>query len=81
MFDTELLARGDFIRAVHTSWKEPCNGLISKVQPDIITVLYISENGITNYFTVKADEIRSGGWTLHWSRDGSSMEPLEAIGG
>lgn len=73
--DTTKIEKGDFIRAKYAAWKKAHNGIVARVSPDEIRVLYIGDGGnVTNYFTITADEIKEGLWTLSWSKDLTETE-------
>lgn len=73
--DTTKIEKGHFIRAKYAAWKKAHNGIVARVSPDEIRVLYIGDGGnVTNYFTITADEIKEGLWTLSWSADLTETE-------
>ena len=70
VFDTEKVAKGDFIRAKYYGWDETVNGLVAKVSDAEIRVLYIgSIRNVTNYYTITAAEVESGLWEISVSTD------------
>lgn len=73
--DSTKIAKGDFIRAKYSAWKQAHNGIVAKVTAEEIRVLYIGDGGnVTNYFTITADEIREGLWEIAWSANFSAIE-------
>lgn len=74
-FDAAKIAKGDLIRAKYAGWEEAVNGIVSKVTDSEIRVLHLGTiSNVTNYFTIKADEVSDGKWEISWSRDLTETE-------
>ena len=68
--NTDAIGRGCFIRAKYKSWTEARNGLVATATRDEIRVIWEpSIRNVTNYFTITAEEIAAGLWTVAWSAD------------
>ncbi len=74
-FDKSKIAKGDLIRAKYNGWDEAINGIVAKVTDSEIRVLYIGTiRNVTNYFTIKAEEVQAGSWEISWSHDLTQTE-------
>lgn len=74
-FDKSKIAKGDLVRAKYKGWDEAINGIVAKVTDSEIRVLYIGTiRNITNYFTIKAEEVQAGAWEISWSHDLTQTE-------
>lgn len=74
-FDKAKIAKGDLIRAKYAGWDEAVNGIVARVEDTEIRVLYVGTiTNVTNYFTIKADEVRDGKWDISWSHDLTKTE-------
>jgi len=70
VFDASSVHKGDLIRAQYHTWTEARNGLITAVSEDKLTVLFLPGLGnVTNYFTILANEVVEGKWTVRWTTD------------
>ena len=68
--NTKAISKGDLIRAKYSGWTEARNGQVAAVTRDEIRVIW--QPGIcnvTNFFSILADEIDAGLWTVIWSPD------------
>lgn len=74
-FDKAKIAKGDLIRAKYAGWDEAVNGVVARVEDTEIRVLYVGTiTNVTNYFTIKADEVSDGKWDISWSHDLTKTE-------
>lgn len=74
-FDKTRIARGDLIRAKYAGWEAPVNGIVTRIEDDEIRVLYLGTiTNVTNYFTIRADEVSAGKWEIQWSHDLTETE-------
>ncbi len=70
VFDANSVHKGDLIRAQYQTWPEARNGLITAVSENKLTVLFLPGLGnVTNYFTILANEVYEGKWTVRWTSD------------
>ena len=89
VINAEAIAKGDLIRAKYSAWSEERNGQVAAVTQDEIRVIwqpYI--RNVTNFFTITAEEIKDGLWTVKWTPDMETIymypapeEPGEGDGG
>lgn len=74
-FDKTRIARGDLIRAKYAGWEAAINGIVTRIEDDEIRVLYLGTiTNVTNYFTIRADEVSDGKWEISWSHDLTETE-------
>ena len=77
-FDTEVIHKGDLVRAQYHTWPEPRNGLLASVNEERLTVLFLPGLGnVSNYFPIAAAEVAAGLWKVRWSSD---LETVDAEG-
>lgn len=77
-FDTEVIHKGDLVRAQYHTWPEPRNGLLASVNEERLTVLFLPGLGnVSNYFPISAAEVAAGLWKVRWSSD---LETVDAEG-
>ena len=77
-FDTEVIHKGDLVRAQYHTWPEPRNGLLASVSEERLTVLFLPGLGnVSNYFPISAAEVAVGLWKVRWSSD---LETVDAEG-
>lgn len=70
VFDEASIHKGDLIRAKYNTWTEARNGIVTAVSEEKLTVLFLPGLGnVTNYFTIQAEEVNEGSWTVKWSTD------------
>ena len=78
VFDKASVHKGDLIRAKHETWDEPRNGIVTGVNDDKLTVLFLPGLGnVTNYFPILASEVAAGKWAVRWTTD---METIKTEG-
>lgn len=74
-FDKTKIAKGDLIRAKYAGWDEAMNGIVASVKDSEIRILYVGTiTNVTNYFTIKAEEVSDGKWEITWSHDLATTE-------
>ena len=74
-FDTEEIALRDFVRAKYHTWDEPRNGLVVSVTASELLVIFLPLIHLaTRYYTIKAQEVADGKWSILYSHD------LEMVG-
>lgn len=74
-FDKTKIAKGDLIRAKYAGWDEAMNGIVASVKDSEIRVLYVGTiTNVTNYFTIKAEEVNDGKWEIIRSHDLTTTE-------
>ena len=70
VINAEAIAKGDLIRAKYSAWSEERNGQVAAVTQDEIRVIWQPNiRNVTNFFTITAEEIKDGLWTVKWSPD------------
>ncbi len=69
VFNLEVLHRCDFVRVKGESWDAPKNGLVVRVQKDLLTVLFLSASTAVNYLKISAAEVSGGHWEITTSPD------------
>ena len=70
VINAEAIAKGDLIRAKYSAWSEERNGQVAAVTPDEIRVIWQPNiRNVTNFFTITAEEIKDGLWTVKWTPD------------
>lgn len=71
LFDTQKIQVGDVVRYSRLgSSKQPRLGLVQKICPDRMSVIYCNlQNGKTSFQTLTATDVAAGIYTLDWSRD------------
>ena len=87
--NAEAIAKGDLIRARYSAWTEERNGQVAAVTRDEIRVIWQPNiRNVTNFFTITAEEIKDGLWTVKWTPDMETVytypvpeEPGEGDGG
>ena len=89
VINAEAIAKGDLIRAKYSAWSEERNGQVAAVTQDEIRVIWQPNiRNVTNFFTITAEEIKDGLWTVKWTPDMETIymypateEPGEGDGG
>ena len=89
VINAEAIAKGDLIRAKYSAWSEERNGQVAAVTQDEIRVIWQPNiRNVTNFFTITAEEIKDGLWTVKWTPDMETTymypapeEPGEGDGG
>lgn len=77
-FDGEIVKCGGLIRAKYRTWTDFRNGLVSRVQPDKLTVLFqTGANATVSYFVIRAAEAADDHWQIFYSSD---MEEIYHVG-
>lgn len=80
--NTEAIHKGDLIRAKYGPWTEARNGQVAAVTRDEIRVIWQPGiRNVTNFFTILADEIADGLWTVAWSPDLETVYTYEPESG
>ena len=70
IFDGTAVKKGDCIRAKKTDWNDCKNGFITDIQNSQISVLFYTPAGnAANYYTITADEVAGGLWSIYWTTD------------
>ena len=70
IFNLETISPGTMVYAKHKSWDQPKSGIVTKAAEEEIRVQYVPVIGtVTNYFSVRAGEVKNKEWTLAWSDD------------
>ncbi len=70
VFNPQDIEQGDLIRAKYSGWGSWRNGIVTAVQPDKLTVLFLPGVGnVTNYFQIAASEVEAGSWAVKWTTD------------
>jgi len=78
IFDSASIHKGDLIRAKYNTWSEHKNGLVTAVNNNKLTVLFLPGLGnVTNYFIILASEVETGKWEVRWTTD---MEAINTEG-
>lgn len=78
VFDTTKVHKRDLIRAQHSTWDQPRNGIITAVSEDKLTVLFMPGIGnVTSYYTIGAAEVHTGNWIVRWTTD---LETIDTEG-
>lgn len=78
VFDVESIKKADLVRARYYSWTEPVNGLVTKVTPEAITVLYLPRiHNACSYFEIYASEVSKGKWALKITGDMENINEVE----
>lgn len=68
--NTAGIKKGDLIRAKYSAWTEERNGQVAAVTRDEIRVIWQpGVRNVTNFFSILADEIADGLWTVKWTSD------------
>lgn len=74
------IGRGSLISAKNKTWDKAQSGIVTEVTTDTITVLFLPETqNIQNHFTIQAEAIEKGMWTIRYSSDG--METVNVYEG
>lgn len=74
------IGRGSLISAKNKTWDKAQSGIVTEVTADTITVLFLPETqNIQNHFTIQAEAIEKGMWTIRYSSDG--METVNVYEG
>jgi hypothetical protein len=69
-FDPLTVHQGDVIRFRRLGDTARRNGIITKVAPDRITVLFANiQNNATSYAELTAADVAGGVWEVYWSTD------------
>lgn len=69
-FDLKAVKRGSVVRLVKKDGSVERMGLVHRVRPDCLTLLYCNvQSSATSYFDFSAKEALSGDWEVFWSRD------------
>lgn len=69
-FDTKAVKRGSVVRLVKKDGSVERMGLVHRVRPDCMTLLYCNvQSSATSYFDFSAKEALSGEWEVFWSLD------------
>ena len=70
VINTQGIKKGDLIRAKYSAWTEERNGQVAAVTRDEIRIIWQPGiRNVTNFFSILADEIADGLWTVTWSPD------------
>lgn len=70
LFDTKTLKRGCAVRFKNKDGTIDRLGLVYKVNPEKMTVLYANvQNSATSYFDLNAKDVVKGEWEVFWSQD------------
>ena len=69
VFNLEVIHRCDFVRVKGESWDAARNGLVVRVQKDLLTVLFISASTAINYLKISAADVAAGHWEIATSPD------------
>lgn len=70
VFNTEIVKRGNFIRAKATGWEDFRNGLITYANKDLIRAIFMTgTNSAASYFKIMVADVNAGLWTLKMSGD------------
>lgn len=70
IFNGEVVRQSGLIRGKYHTWKDFRNGLVSRVQPDALTILFqTGANSSTSYYRIKAAEVAAGLWELIYTND------------
>lgn len=76
--NTAAISKGDLIRAKYSAWTEERNGQVAAVTRDEIRVIWQPGiRNVTNFFSILADEIADGLWTVKWSPDLETIHTYE----
>ena len=68
--NVEAIQKGDLIRAKYSVWEEERNGQVAAVTRDEIRVIWQPNiRNVTNFFSIRADELADGLWTVKWTPD------------
>ena len=68
--NAEAIAKGDLIRAKYSAWAEERNRQVAAVTRHEIRVIWQPNiRNVTNFFTITAEEIKDGLWTVKWTPD------------
>ena len=82
VFDLEKIGVGDFVRARHRTWKEDINGIVVYICAERAEIVYLPKiHRATRYFTIRAQEVQNGEWSIVHSRDLESVEKVEMTNG
>lgn len=74
------IGRGSLVSAKNKTWDKAQSGIVTEVTADTITVLFLPETqNIQNHFTIQAEAIEKGMWTIRYSSDG--METVNVYEG
>lgn len=69
-FDTKAVKRGCVVRLVKKDGTVERMGLVHRVKPDCLTLLYCNvQSSATSYFDFSAKDALSGDWDVFWSGD------------
>lgn len=70
VINAAAIQKGDLIRAQYAAWSEPRNGQVAAVTEDEIRVIWQPGiRNVTNFFSIYAEELADGLWTVTWSPD------------
>lgn len=70
VFDAESIHKCDLIRAKHQSWQTEENGIVTAVNQQKLTVLFLSLIANTsNFFIIPVEEVKAGEWEIRWTSD------------
>lgn len=70
VINAAAIQKGDLIRAQYAAWAEPRNGQVAAVTEDEIRVIWQPGiRNVTNFFSIYAEELADGLWTVTWSPD------------
>lgn len=76
--NTEAIKKGNLIRAKYSAWNEARNGQVASVTPEEIRVIWQPGiRNVTNFFSIYADEVAAGLWSVKWSPDMETVNTFE----
>lgn len=81
-FDLAKIAVGDFVRVRHRTWKEDINGIVVYICAERAEIVYLPKiHRATRYFTIRAQEVQNGEWSIVHSHDLESVDKVEMTNG